>query len=815
MNHETFYKAGDKIGGRFLVHEPLGGGMGEVYLCLDLETIQPYALKTFRSFELPNPKFLKSFEDEVSIWVALEKHPNIVRCFFMDIIKNQPFMFLEWIAGEESRGTDLRSWLRRGPLALRLALDFVIDICRGLIYAGKKQTGIVHCDLKPENILISQGKIAKITDFGLAKIAKVAELEIGHKKRDKDGHQNLRGQKGIFGGTTQYMAPEQWQRKDLDERTDIYAVGCILYEMLTGKLPFQAATLDGLCRQHLKAPIPKLAQKDKFPGYLDTLLAKCLAKRRKERFATLVDLLQHLEIFYQKQFSQSPISISISDDFAAMDYSNRGITYFNLHKYTEALADFEQAIKLDSTDSRFYAHRSMVYSKLKRYDDALDDLDVAVKIDPENSTAYNNRGNIYQELHQYKEAEVEFSYALQLDPNYAKAYYNRGLIYINLKLYKQAIDDLDNAIRLEPTYAKAYLNRGKTFEELREYDNALFDFSQTIQLDPANAKAYYNRGVIYQNLQEYEKALNDYEQAIKLDPNYIDAYLNHGVVLENLQQYDKALTDYNRVIELDPSDAAAYNNRGYIYQIMHQYDKALSNYEQAIQLDPTFTAPYKNRGHTYFILQDYEKSLVDFSRSIKLDPSDPAAYNNRGIIYISLEQCEEALADFKKSIELNPNQSQVHYNIGNLFVESGNMKKALSHFQKAVQSTDLNGNREITSICFDIGSILFKHQELTEALIYFEKAAQLGDSKSMQLIAKIKQLLGSAHVDPVQLASEAFQKSGSFSEMRLAVKEFPILGETNFIGALEKSIRQVAKEHRSYLEERIDWLKKIAHKRKK
>jgi len=144
MKLQPRYQPGAKIGGRYQVHQALMGGMSEVYLCLDLETIQPFALKTFQQRFLGNPQQLrKAFEKEVSAWVALEKHPNIVRCFYMDTLDNQPFMVLEWIAGEEGRDPDLRGWLRRGPLDLRLALDFTIDICRGLIHADLKQPGIV------------------------------------------------------------------------------------------------------------------------------------------------------------------------------------------------------------------------------------------------------------------------------------------------------------------------------------------------------------------------------------------------------------------------------------------------------------------------------------------------------------------------------------------------------------------------------------------------------------------------------------------------------------------------------------------------
>lgn len=139
------YQPSDRIGGRHQVHQALMGGTDEVHLCLDLEQMYLYALKTFQQRYLTDSQRLrKAFEKEVATWVALEKHPNIVRYFYMDILDNHPFIVLECIAGEEGKGTDLRSWLRHGPLELQLALDITIDICRGLIHAQEKQPGIVH-----------------------------------------------------------------------------------------------------------------------------------------------------------------------------------------------------------------------------------------------------------------------------------------------------------------------------------------------------------------------------------------------------------------------------------------------------------------------------------------------------------------------------------------------------------------------------------------------------------------------------------------------------------------------------------------------
>jgi serine/threonine protein kinase len=429
MKRQPRYQPGDKIGGRYQVPQALLGGTGEVYLCLDRETYLPFALKTFQQRYLTTSTNLRhAFENEVVTWVALEKHPNIVRCFFLDILDNQPFMFLEWIAGEKGRGTDLRSWLRRGPLDLRLALDFTIDICRGLIHAQEKQPGIVHRDLKPENILIAQGRLAKITDFGLAQIVQAGKLEITNAEGEMDGRQSLLGQGGIV-GTPLYMAPEQWRGEALDARTDIYAVGCILYELLTGSWPFQATALDSLRHQHLEAFPPKLGNSRNLPSVLDSLLDRCLAKPRKERFATLDDLELQLAHFYQQQFNESPKDTPGGIEFDAIDHTQRGVAYFNLQDYDRALSDFTQAIQLDHSLAPAYYNRGHTYDTLQQYEDALSDLSRAIQLDHNYAAAYYNRGGVYNELEQYDKALADFSRAIQLEPEDAQAYYGRGTTY--------------------------------------------------------------------------------------------------------------------------------------------------------------------------------------------------------------------------------------------------------------------------------------------------------------------------------------------------------------------------------------------------
>ncbi len=188
MPNEPRYREGDKIAGRYLVHEARVGGVGELYLCLDLRENLPFALKTLKARYLTTPKVREYFEYEAATWVKLEKHPNVVRCFYLDKLDSVPFLFLEWVLGTEGVGTDLRDWLvRRGPLEPRRALEFTLDVCRALDHAGRKVAGFVHCDVKPQNVLVAQGQLAKLTDFGLARLVRDTDLVPGKQSASAAG----------------------------------------------------------------------------------------------------------------------------------------------------------------------------------------------------------------------------------------------------------------------------------------------------------------------------------------------------------------------------------------------------------------------------------------------------------------------------------------------------------------------------------------------------------------------------------------------------------------------------------------------------
>jgi len=571
------YNKGQHIAGRYLVHQALMGGMGEVYLCLDEHPpIEPIALKTFQG---SSPALEGIFKQEVSNWIALEKHPNIVRCFWMQELDNIPFMALEWVAGEEGKGTDLRSWLRRGPLDLKLALKFTIDIVRGLQHAQQKSPGIVHRDLKPDNVLVNQSRQAKITDFGLATVAQTSSLEIA-----AAADETAVGQSRYVGnivGTPAYMPPEQWRGENvklLDFRTDLYAVGCILYELLTGQRPYEGLTVSELRAQHLGAPLPVLD--GNFPSAIQSILDGCLAKSREDRFGRLDLLLEALKAIYKTHSGESILDAR-AGEFTAVDYFNRGSTFDQLDDEERAIADFDQALRLDPTLGLSYMGRGISYGKLGQNQRAIADFDQALRLDPTLSNAYHNRGISYGKLGQNQRAIADFDQALRLDPTLARAFSGRGQNYSELGQNQRAIADFDQALRLDPTLSNAYYNRGNCYSELDQQARAIADYDQALHLDPALVDAYYNRGHSHSVLGNEKHAIADYDQALRLNPTFAHAYGNRGFSYGNLGQFEQALSDFEQALHYDSNYADAWFNKGVVLASSDRLQEALHCLEKA------------------------------------------------------------------------------------------------------------------------------------------------------------------------------------------------------------------------------------------
>jgi Flp pilus assembly protein TadD len=187
---------------------------------------------------------------------------------------------------------------------------------------------------------------------------------------------------------------------------------------------------------------------------------------------------------------------------------------------------------------------------LKLYEEALAAYEQAIRLDPNDAATYNNKGYILNELKRYEEALAACEQALRLGQNDAATYNNKGWALIELKRYEEALAACEQAIRLDPNYAYAYNNTGYALYELKRYEEALIALEQSIRLDPNYAIAYYNKGEALNWFKRYEEALAACEQAIRLDPNFAAAYNNKGNALNGLNRKEEAQQAYEKARQL-------------------------------------------------------------------------------------------------------------------------------------------------------------------------------------------------------------------------------------------------------------------------
>ena len=265
--------------GPYEILGPLGaGGMGEVYRARDERLGREVAVKVLHAESSTDPDRLRRFEQEAKAAGALN-HPNLVAVFDTGQHEGNPYVVFELLDG-----VTLRQRLGPGALPARKAVDYAVQIAHGLAAAHEK--GIVHRDLKPENLFVTKDGRVKILDFGLAKLQPALDA---HAPREEGATVSTATGAGVVLGTVGYMSPEQVRGDSADHRADIFALGTVLYEMLSGRRPFSGETNTEVMTAILREDPPELANRDA-PAGLEHVVRRCLEKRPEERFQSARDI---------------------------------------------------------------------------------------------------------------------------------------------------------------------------------------------------------------------------------------------------------------------------------------------------------------------------------------------------------------------------------------------------------------------------------------------------------------------------------------------------------------------------------------------
>ena len=279
-------RAGSRLGPYEILSAIGAGGMGEVYRARDARLDRTIAVKVLAPVLSGNPEYRQRFEREARTVAALS-HPNICPVYDIGAHDGVDYLVMEYLEGET-----LAARIAKGPLAIDEALRYAIQIADALCQAHRH--GVIHRDLKPGNIMLTKAG-AKLLDFGLAKVNEGRKDAPGTLSAVPTATTPLTGQGSIV-GTLQYMAPEQLEGQEADARTDIFAFGLILYEMMSGKRAFEARSQAAVISGIMTTEVPPLSSANSaVPPALDHVVTTCIAKDPDARWQTAADVLLQLK----------------------------------------------------------------------------------------------------------------------------------------------------------------------------------------------------------------------------------------------------------------------------------------------------------------------------------------------------------------------------------------------------------------------------------------------------------------------------------------------------------------------------------------
>jgi len=475
------YKRNDEIrtyntGNTFLPEEkPREGGMGRVYIARRKKDSQLYALKTLLMDKISDDQ-LKRFKWESQVWIVLGKHKNIIQAHWFDLSQNyEPFLVMEYVKGFGD-GVTLADWINKkrthiGDIVyISGTLNFIIQALTGLIYArnvitNELKMAFIHRDLKPQNLLITENSTLKVTDFGLVKA--------------------FGGKDGVA-GTPYYMPPEQWKGKEVPEKTDVYALGCILYEMITGKILF-SLPLSEMGRYNWRRKIKEMhfyMQPEPVAGIpekLNEIMLKCLSKESRARFS-FKDLREEVQALHQELTGNRVPVKDEPETFSAEDWNGRGVGFDRLGLHEKAVDCYTKAIRLIDSDARFFLNRGNAYVCLKKLQEAITDYRQAIKIHPELLDAYISMGSAYFMKGDFQNALECYNKAEQLNAHEERIYLGRGSVYGKQGQYEKAIQEFRKALKIKGNLAEAHLNLGNAYVGLGNRDKAIEHFNKALSI---------------------------------------------------------------------------------------------------------------------------------------------------------------------------------------------------------------------------------------------------------------------------------------------------------------------------------------------
>jgi len=717
------YSPGDYIADRYEVVMVLSGGMGVVYLCADHAHQQrPLALKTFKPEYLSSHNIRDRFLREGTIWVKLT-HPNIVRAYGVERVGDgrEVYLVLEWVAAEEGKeDASLRAWLEPDkPLSVEQALLFALHIARGMRYATTEILGLVHRDLKPENVLVGRDGNTRVTDFGLARILADLGRNTVESGKLKANFRRTVVSQGLV-GTPLYMAPEQWRSgKRVDARTDIYAFGCILYEMLAGQSAVIGSSLDELAQAHCEGEIREIPAH--LPIEVKALIKRCTALDPKGRCQDWQEVETAIRIIYKRVLGETaPPEISIQGKDAqairaklvatAWSYHAMGLSYYDIGHYDLAGGYFERVVWVGeqedhpALEAAGLNHLGNVCRSLSDVDGAIRyhkrQLKLARRINnrAEESDALGNLGNDYAKLGDIDRAFVYYQQQIGIARE-LKDLTREGLALRNLGDASREVDRPKEAMKF---YKYALTVAKKNTDRASE------------------GRILASIGVAYAQVGNVKRAVKFYNRALKIAKQIGDR-IGAGNALGYLGIACRSLGDTDQAV----------------LHLMHYLSisrEAGLKFEEGLVLSKL--------GTIYLEEGDPKQALEFFSACLKIvrELGDQFWLFNVleqvGDSYRELGSIDQAIGYYEERLSVAKNLGQpLHiakalYTLGNGYRNIRDAPRAHPYYEDALEIAEqLNDEALMANISLDFALLLSWRGDQVKALNYSEAALRIMKSR--------------------------------------------------------------------------------------
>jgi tetratricopeptide (TPR) repeat protein len=719
----TNWKIGDRIQNRWEIHNILGGpgksGMGIVYVVYDHEYGFVHAAKTFQDEVFAsNLRIAERFIQESLNWVNLDAHPNIAQASFVKLVGDKPFVFVEYF----SEG-DLSRWIGTPRLTENLpqVLRFAIQLCDGMTHALIK--GIkAHRDLKPQNCLIGGDDILKISDFGLAKTVD----DISHFETETPGRSFnlLQSRTGLGAGTPWYMSPEQFDdAKHVDVRADIYSLGVILFQMVSGELPFTGNNWDELKHKHKTLLPPQL---DLPQTKINYVIQTCLAKLPSDRFKDFQAAREELAACYE-ELTGITLQPPKLEELNALQLTDKATSLENLGYREEALVYFDLALKSNPDLAHAWINKGYTLAKLHRIDEAFACYDTAEKLQAQSDALLINRGQALFLLRRNEEALACFEAALEFNRHNSVAWTNKASVLSTLGKHEEALPCSTRALELDPHSDHAWYTRSVSLFNLGHCDEARKGCERVVELNSRYAEVWTLIGELEKVAGNVGEELACYDHAIEINPKLADAWARKAHELAVIQRLEEALVCANRATELDPDDNFAWFCKGNVLLMMRQIPEALHCFKEADRLGSTLAA-----------------NFIQYCSAGPLVPWYPEFYLRdmymKGVQLMQSERLPEALLNFSRVLEMDRQLKQAWLNKGFVLAKLGRVAEGMTYIDRALEM-----DPDYAQAHFTKGTVLvFFFQRYREALGYLERAQELGSPEAGQWIELYQQKLKAA-----------------------------------------------------------------------